>query len=85
MTTLMSWIPIGKIRRRRPPMTTGKTLSRLWDDLRIMPIWSNAVATHLCHPGRVSVLSRHAAFQLVQEHLPPGHVQARMDGKFTRL
>ncbi|HEX9136472.1 MAG TPA: hypothetical protein VF905_05955, partial [Nitrospirota bacterium] len=65
MVTIMSWTSIGKVRRRRAPVTKGKPLSRLWDDLRIMPIWSDAVATYLCHPGRVSVLSRHAAFQLI--------------------
>lgn len=45
------------------PTTTGESLIRLWESLRIMPIRSEAVAPQLCRQGRVSALSGHAAFQ----------------------
>jgi hypothetical protein len=77
----MSWNSIGKIRRRRTPVTTGKPLSRLWDDLRIMPIWSDAAATYLCHPGRVSVSVGTRPSSQSRKIFFPGPMGSRMDGK----
>jgi hypothetical protein len=61
MTTAMDII--GEKRRRWHPTISGKDLFPVWDRFQIVPIWSDAVAPHLCHQGRVPMFMWHAAFQ----------------------